>query len=337
MARTFLSNRPLLATRSDAQLFTGRKAEVERILHAAERGYNTAVVGARGSGKTSLLHQVSRQLSETQSRLPVLCDGRAFRDRPLGFLWMLADGLEAAAAVESEETALSVRPMDMAMQEQALLGLLERRLSEVAASQGEAVFLIDNMGEPQSADFFRKTFSSLRDILWSLSALFVVTVDDSEEADLLRPPADSFFEIVVRLPDFKGGEISELLERRGVSSPQVAEIFKIAGGNPRGVLDLARRLEIGELQPGDLERLAVRTEPKEGESELETRVLRYLATRGSASASDPEFQAAMEVTRTRLAQVLSKLSSEGTIQGSRHGRKVYYSLSSVPAISPGDP
>ncbi len=336
MAKTYLSNRPLLTTQADASLFIGRDAELERVLHAVERGYSVALVGARGSGKTSLLHRLSWRLSKTEGRLPVFCDGRAFQDRPLGFLWMLLERLEDAAS-EGPPADGGVPGQPSTAQEEVLLGFLERRLDEIASNGQDVAYLIDNMGEPQSADFFRKSFSSLRDILWSLRALFVVTVDDSEEADLLRPPVDSFFEIVVRLPGFQGDEISELLQRRGVSGPHVETIFRLAGGNPRHALDLARRLEIGELQPGDLERLIEQTKPKEGESALEARVLRHLATRGSVSASDPEFQAAMEVTRTRLAQILSKLSSEGTIQGSRHGRKVYYSLSPAPTVSPGDP
>jgi hypothetical protein len=306
-----------------------------------------------------LLHRVFRQLAEESGRFPVFCDALPFSKWPLGFLVMLlgrlllevrkAEILSASLTEELEGSLsralgpeknavdwLAGSPGDSSpAQEQALFQLLERAVSEVASKRGGVVFLVDNLGESQTADFFRRSFSSLRDTLWTLEALFVVTIDAAEEANLLRPPVGAFFEVVVRLADFGHEEVAELLGSRGMSDPPLAaRIYEVVRGNPRAVIDLARRLDLGEIRPDDLDDLIAKMGPEQGE-DLDSRILRYLATQGAVSASDPDFQTAMNVSRTRLAQVLGKLSDDKVIQSSRHGKKVYYSLGSLSAPNQG--
>lgn len=57
-----MSNRPLLDTRTDAELFVGRELELHRLARAVELGLNALVVGAAGVGKTSLLRQLAYRL-----------------------------------------------------------------------------------------------------------------------------------------------------------------------------------------------------------------------------------------------------------------------------------
>jgi len=58
------------------------------------------------------------------------------------------------------------------------------------------------------------------------------------------------------------------------------------------------------------------------------RILRFLAQRDSCSASDKSFQQETQVGRTYLRLVLEELVEQGYIRKERHGKQVYYIISS---------
>ncbi|MBM7785262.1 ATP-binding protein [Tenggerimyces flavus] len=71
-----MSNRPLLDTRTDADLFVGRELELNRLTRAVELGLNALVVGTAGVGKTSLLRQLAYRLRGNGQAVHHLTAGR---------------------------------------------------------------------------------------------------------------------------------------------------------------------------------------------------------------------------------------------------------------------
>jgi hypothetical protein len=74
--RPQLSNRPLLDTRSDTELFVGRELELTRLTRAVELGLNALVVGPAGVGKTSLLRQLAYRLRRNGHEIEHLSPGQ---------------------------------------------------------------------------------------------------------------------------------------------------------------------------------------------------------------------------------------------------------------------
>src|SRR5712691_6993109 len=57
-----LSQRPLMATDADAGLFIDRVSALSKLERALRLQLNALLLGERGSGRTSLLHQLERRL-----------------------------------------------------------------------------------------------------------------------------------------------------------------------------------------------------------------------------------------------------------------------------------
>jgi len=346
------SNRPLFATQSDAELFVDREKEIELILRSIAHHYNVIILGKRGSGRTSLLHQIYYRISQEENLLPIPCDSQIFREHETNFLRMLisctltalerhgrrtegilekatsvlaAVGTSWPASILKARQSLSSKEIS-SIEELDTLNSFENLLVELSDRYGQVVFLVDNLGE--DIELFRKTFTSLRDYLWSLRAIFVVTADQSNEQSLLRPPIGAFFETIVRLRNFTEEETIEALSARDLQDEDLAsQIYAVSHGHPLTTMLLARRVEQGELDRKELKRLAERTVDLFSNLEgLEGRIVRYIAERGPVSASDKDFQRTMGVSRARLVQVLQRLEEESLITSRRRGRRVYYSL-----------
>jgi hypothetical protein len=95
--RSVRSGRPLYDTAADGELFVMPPAW-DPIVRAIDRGLNVMVTGSRGSGKTSLLRQLQRELRG--------------RDTPVGFVDATA-GVSAGKLAERIRDALTGRPAHM--------------------------------------------------------------------------------------------------------------------------------------------------------------------------------------------------------------------------------
>lgn len=62
-----ISQRPLQGTAVDAALFVDRTSELETLVRSVRLGFNSLVLADRGSGKTSLLRRLERQLVDAGS------------------------------------------------------------------------------------------------------------------------------------------------------------------------------------------------------------------------------------------------------------------------------
>src|SRR5438034_11773845 len=124
-----LSGRPLRDTRRDRALFVDREQTMELSEKTLRNGGNVLLVGSRGSGKSSVLRMIARNLGEEGRRALVL-DGRATASTE-EFLALLRDRLGAWATVPLGEAG-------------ALLGQL-RDIGRNLPAEQEAIVLVDEM------------------------------------------------------------------------------------------------------------------------------------------------------------------------------------------------
>ena len=191
-----LEGRPLYDTAADRELYVPHE-EFARAISATRRGFNVLIAGPRGSGKTSLLRQLQLALREDGAeRAPVFVDATA-AETPL-------------VLIEHVREAMRGRPSELrVLAEQAAFagGLLTQRAPGAASTY--VVRLVRDLGAeaPQTIVIdatgagaaIYGLFGRLRDELWQLPHRWVVAIDADELGAVLRPPADAFFDVVLRL------------------------------------------------------------------------------------------------------------------------------------------
>jgi hypothetical protein len=179
-------------------------------------------------------------------------------------------------------------------------------------------------------------FGVLRDELWETRTSWVVTTSPEGAVTILAPPADAFFEVILRIDPLSRTEAIDLLTRRLPEGDQ-SRLASIArdGGQPREVIERARQVDWeSSAQDDDLEELDAAR--REWESTLARlgRPARMLVAEmrelGPVSASDASLQQRMGWTRPRALQVLADLETAGLAvsaippqRGPGRPRKVY--------------
>jgi hypothetical protein len=320
-----LQARPLYDSDPDAEFFVA-PAAWHRLLGAVRHRFNVALMGARGSGKTSALRQLQRQLRGRNVRT-VFVDATGAAD--LGQL---------VAAVETE---LAGRPGalrnlgdDAASFAGALAGgppgSTSLRLVQRVRALGEhsaAVVLVDCAHGAAAA---HDLFGRMRDELWQMEHRWVVAVEDSERSILLTPPADAFFEQVVSL-EMTGGELLEVLHKRGTELPDgVLRRIAQQTHTPRAALQAVRDVLVSPATDDPLAATLWRQEEAAALGRPHSMAMHELEALGGASASDDEFLDRLGWTRARASQVLGELaeaklviSADEQSPGGRRPRRVF--------------
>jgi energy-coupling factor transporter ATP-binding protein EcfA2 len=305
-----LQGRPLYDTAADARLFVPPR-EWDDLVGAVARGFNVAVVGDRGSGKSSLLRQLALHLRERGQRA-------AFVD-----VTAVEDVAEVVARVSEEAFGQRGETAALATSSTSLLRDV-RGLAEVPPT----VILLDGTA---SADALYGLFGRLRDELWQLPHRWVAAVESEEASALLRPPADVFFEMHLRLAPMEAADLETLLRLRepAFEDPLLERIAAVARGNPRAALAAGRQAATEEE---GIDPFAARTERERRASLLgrpHSMLLTELEDLEAASASDEALLNRLGWTRERATQVLGDLEREGIVTSSRERqargapRKVY--------------
>lgn len=307
-----LSGRPLLDTRADAGLFVDPFKHLDRLSRAIGDGLNVLVTGWRGSGKTSLLRQFLLHRRASGPAALLVSAGTASSPSDVLTLVLRALATDTAPASRAGEPSV----VDL--------------LDALATDTSPAAVLLDNL-PPRLA---HALFGQLRDELWRLPLVWVVTCADTDEVAFLRPPADAFFDTVVRLPPLDPPAMRDLLRRRAsadeLDDEALSSVVELSDGNPRSALVLARRLTSGESSP-ELVR-ADEARRREAVTKLgrpAQMLLTELEASGAASASDETMLSRLGWTRARAAQVLEQLASAGLVEATdvRNGpgrpRRVY--------------
>lgn len=323
-----LSGRPLLDTKLDHALFAGRQGELRKLLSSVERRLNVLVIGERGSGKTTLLRQLSYALRQKiPENPPAFVEGH------------LAEGAKLFVDLVRYRLGLNPAVLDPSPL-QSTFGLMARKaplndsleLSNLVSSLREAVpsgrriVLVDEL---PAKSVGQALFGRLRDELWQLPITWVVTVAADEGDELLAPPADAFFDVVMELEPLSRNAQREILQARaGGFGEQIAD--QLEDGNPRRLLSLARDSLQGGAQPAELVRSMGRRDIEVSKlGRAASMLMAELESLGPTSASDEKLLGRLGWTRSRAVQVFRQLEEKGlvtstTVRGeSGRPRKLY--------------
>jgi len=325
-----LSGRPLLATAADRRYLVERPV-ASTIVRGAEAELNTLLLGDRGMGKTSLLHDVENRLREASGPQPIYLDGAriddatttvlAIRDALMGPRSAVSDGLRSST--------LALVPTTVELRNEEALRVIRELADDRDGTR--AIVLLDDP-RPEVA---HQLFGRLRDELWQTGLTWVVAGDHARRGQYLTPPADAFFEQVVELTPLTADEQVELVRRRAepASGTGVAGVI-LESGNPRALLAALRDAARPEDAGAALKQRAERQRRAERLGRLAGLMLAEIEDGAEASAADAAWLDRFGVSRQRAQQVLSSLARVGLVDiDQRPGsngrpRNVYRRLSS---------
>ncbi len=303
-----LQSRPLFDNLADARFFA-TPPEWNPIVGAIDRRLNLLVHGQRGLGKTTLLRQVQRTLRESGEDITFV-DANAV-DGAIELTTRIRDVLRgrpsaASAAAGTVAAAFSSTPNPVAGASRALATLLD----EIAQAKPTIVLL----DASSSGVAIYELFGRMRDVLWQQHHRWVVAIDETDRPTVLKPPADAFFDVVIKLRPWPTTDLAQMLTRRGGDEegalPKQLAINAAAGanGNPREALRAVSDALVRERDPSNL--LNERAQLLQEATKLgraPAMLMGELLDRGAASPSDGDLQAALGVSRSRLTQLMRKL------------------------------
>jgi hypothetical protein len=339
-----LQGRPLLATAADARLFVDREEQLAQLERSVRRGFNIAIHGDRGAGKTSLLHFVEYReralrrlafvdatglddVSELVERVQAAVLGRVVRSFDARFEAPFADRGGSSTSASPADRA-RVTPIGGLAQGTAATWLVDQVRS---LGEAESTFvLVDASGAPEAA---YGLFGRLRDELWQLEHRWIVAVDTRDWPHLQRPPADAFFDITIEIPPLDEVPLQNLLALResGLQKPELSQIAAESGGNPRHALELVRQAIVRERPVEDM--LMTRALREQAASRLgrpHSMLLAELEASSPLSPSDEQLLERMAWTRERAGQVFRDLEEAGIVgfteerQPRGRPRKLYF-------------
>jgi energy-coupling factor transporter ATP-binding protein EcfA2 len=312
-----LRGRPLYDTDADRRYFVVPD-QWNEMMRALDHGNNVLISGARGSGKTSLLRQAQHAM-RTQREPVVFVDANAVES-----LFELVVRVRQAVAGEPPATetmrgALSQAALVIAGDPSPPPAGLPRALFGELESVAEAdptTILVDASG---SADAVYGLFGRMRDTLWQMPHHWVVGLDEEDLLSVLKPPADAFFDSVLRLNPLSIEGLLDMLHRREVSSElddsSLWEIVTSAGGNPRTALRAANAAVVSGRPPG--EAMSERAHLLDAAARLgrpHGMLMAELLDIGQASPSDDALRDRLGLSRGRVTALLRQLLNAGLVE-----------------------
>lgn len=303
-----LSNRPLLATAQDAERFVDRGGLVSRIERALQQRLNVLILGDWGSGRTTLLrHLLWRHIVHGTAPRFIYVDG-ARADSALGLIDLIRIELGHPRTV-TEAAGTAFRSLNSVRAEPSASSVALEWLRDLR-DDDEAVILLDSV---PSSEVAHTLFGSLRDELWQLPYTLALAALPRDQAPLLEPPADAFWDVTVRLGPFSPAETRKLLRARIGNDPLVEELVQLGDGNPRRQIKLAREAILEGLAPTELQQRYAEEELRLQElGRAPHMLMSEIRSMGRpVNASDPELLERMGWSRQRAARVLDQLQSAG--------------------------
>lgn len=322
---------PLVRSRADQRRFVDRAAETAALIRAVKGSEPLLLLGERGSGRTTLLNHVAWLLDrESEPRDTVLVPGELAQDSAqlLGVLvarvQRLAKPGRARAGWIEDLRALSMPdgPFGGVVQPAILMELLDLLGERLAELERPVCLMVDGIA-PAVA---HRVFGSLRNELWTLQgANWVVAGDSAAERLYLEPPADAFFEHVLRLGALTDADAGKLLRAHApdLRAAQIHQAVAAGEGNPRRLLRAASDIQAG-IAPASPAANELADEAAALAGPLARSVVEYLAAYGPAAASDEAMLRKIGASRQRASQLMHKLESAGlleTIEQPQPGRR----------------
>lgn len=307
-----LQSRPLYDNAADSRAFVTPEAW-DPAVRAAERHLNTLIVGGRGTGKTSLLHQMQFKFRESGERV-------AFVDATSA-----SDALELAArlrdAILGSRTALeeSVSAMTLGIGGKRTVAGASRQLSSILDEIGRAEPTLILLDGSSSALALYTMFGRMRDALWQHEHCWVVAIDSADRASTLKPPADAFFDVVLEIEPWSISQLSDMISRRldpGEEIDDRALTASVAGanGSPRQALRSLSDFVVRGHDPTSATDARGRLlDEASNIGRPAAMLMSELLDCGQGNSSDEMLQASLGVTRSRLTQLFRDLLDHGLV------------------------
>lgn len=334
-----ISQRPLMATAADAELFVDRAGELERLSRAVRHGFNSLVLGERGVGKTSLLRRFERHLVADDAKCRFIEASGATTVPEL--IDIIHDAVHGRRRDPTDRLLASLDGRDGIVDDLRLLAPTEG---------GRLVVLLDSISSP---GIVQHLFGRLRDDVWQLPLLWVVAGNRPDRSRYLEPPADAFFDAIIDIGELDEDDAADLLRRRaqraGEDEPAARVLLGVAGKlakqvtprTPRNLLAAAREVLIDAED--DPSRWVTNLYALQARAARLGRAPAMLFTEvmdlGPVSASDKRLLDRLGWTRPRAAQVLKQLEEAGLVvvteeapDGPGRPRKLYAANSMYYAV-----
>jgi hypothetical protein len=326
-----MSTHPLAQSRADQRRFVDRSRETDAIIQGIAASQPVLLLGERGSGRTSLLNHVAWMLARRdEPRQTVMVSGE-LASNPSELLGVLVARVQRLAEPGGSRgrwledlRALSMPdgPFGQVIQPAILMELIDLLGERLAALEHPVCLMVDGIAPTVAHGMF----GSLRNELWALpGAVWVVAGDSAAETLYLEPPADAFFERVVRLGPLSDADSAKLLRAHvpGLSTADIERAIAVAEGNPRRLLRAAADIQAGIAPAAPAaDELAQQAVAVGGP--LAGALVTYLATHGPTSASDATMLRQIAASRQRASQLMHALESAGlleTIEQHEPGRR----------------
>jgi hypothetical protein len=327
-----LDGRPLQDNALDARLYLERGRLHERLRRAVSSRYNTLLLGKRGSGKTTELAQLAFRLREDD--VPVAFADVGLAESPLAVVQLIRNELGRTPSISDSwrqafRTALEPQPPALSVDSQLLDAVralnIEDPDGDDSGAAGPICLIVDGLA---STEIAYTLFGRLRDELWRLPYVWVISGDVKQESSFLAPPADAFFDVVLRIPDLELQDAQDLIARRASADvtespgqrflPDVTGLIGAWADTPREVLRMFREADLEDRTLDEVARDQQKLEDKARalgpSSEMAYREMR--AMNRPVSASDAEFLNHLGWTRPRAVKVLNELEAAGLARAS---------------------
>jgi DNA-binding MarR family transcriptional regulator len=300
-----LRQAPLLDRDRDKALFV-LPEDFDRVSWSVRQGFNVLILGDRGQGKTSVLHQLELDLRQEQPDRHITFVDLAGADSGEVALRLLVSGAADAMGQLLAWAPPLPRPNEPD-EERNIRAALDQLMALEACT-----FFIDNLN---ARDVGFPLFGVLRDRLWETPHQWIVAGQKADRRWLLRPPADAFWEQVIEL-EYSADAAHELLERRLKSRPSwIVPMVESVGTNPRRLLRAALAAIHDDEQPENVVQTWEDWQKRLASLDRRSSMLMAeLSGRPPVSASDPELLRSLGWARTSLLKTLESLEKQGLVE-----------------------
>ncbi len=355
-----LSDRPILPTAYDMDLFVGRANEFEKAIEVIFYGENLLIIGDRGSGKTSFLNYlkyfVSRKdllwkyRTETKKILPIFIDffehGEQFTREV--FLQSLIKGIfRELSKNEQLKNTLSVSEKWIKEKTDFIetLDMLQNLSMRIYDEGYHLIYFYDNLDKINGRDIWT-SLRGIRDALWVMQFSLVFSLASNQFKYIYKPPLDRFFPYIIRLGPLSRRDIKKFIDKRlgpnfHITNDVLDLIIERTQGNPLSILLIIRSAyeSLGPEKEGKKISFTIsdldsnyKFNLSKYMSQLSSshkNVMQYLMKYDGVSASDKEFIKEIGLGRSRLTQILKELLERGLLSSKKKGRKKRYFISRV--------